>query len=1012
MLRCRAMCFGRFVLCLVSLLAAWPIASDAAPTLDPNSYELHPALEMTPWAVEPAVIDPVALCFDARGRAYVVEMRDYPLGIGPDHRQGGTIRLLEDTNQDGYPDKDALFARDLSFPTSITAWREGVLVTAPPQILWLADTNHDGRSDVREVVIDGFKLGVTDSNMNGLRFGLDNHIHGVNGGNGGRVTSPKRPGDLIELGDSDFKFNPDTGEIATTYKTSGGFGLVFDEWGRSFSTYNISHIQQRILRLTDVQRHKGFPPVPLTASISDHEEMSVIFPISAPQTRPNHPEQSGRFSSAGGLGFIASPAFPPGLRGSILVGDVVGNLVHRDLLVPDGPIFRATRAPEEQAREFFASRDPAFRPVGVELGPDGAMYLLDMQRAVIEHPDYIPEKLKAKLNLRAGDDRGRVYRITPKGNLQPARVDLQHARPEVLVATLAHSNMWWRLTAQRLLIERQSKEIIPALQDLAGKSALRRQSDGQQRSATEASTDLAQLHALWTLDGLNALTELDVRTILQAGLPGLRENAAQLAAKFLPGSPELRKALLNLAFDPEPRVRFVAAPAIGLLGGPDALSGLHEILRSGHEYLWMRLAVWASIGEELSELPTRLFEDRNWRQAEGSRLEAWRELGELIGARATATDRGVDSLLTRLTTDLPEQTRWVIAEGVAEGLRRSGARPPLSASARNSLEALLSSANPSAIHSAWRLTQALNLPETDGQIQAIEAAVHGATNRDRTLDSRLNDLRLLELADPARARPILLGLLDGSESSELQVAALTGLGHHTDPAVGAGIAKRWRSLTPAARTRALQLLLDRRPFHEPLVAAIESGQVSVGELNLDLEQRRRLLRESSQDIHARAAKFFGDEEYSNRKAIVETWLAQLPERGDAVKGRQVFEQACASCHVASGLGSRVGPDLSAVAHRSVEDLLSNTLDPNMAINPTFVAYTAETKSGEILSGLLQSNSGDTIILIQAQGQRAVVPRKDLVRLESSGASLMPEGLEAGRTPADLRDLIAFLQEAR
>ena len=190
------------------------------------------------------------------------------------------------------------------------------------------------------------------------------------------------------------------------------------------------------------------------------------------------------------------------------------------------------------------------------------------------------------------------------------------------------------------------------------------------------------------------------------------------------------------------------------------------------------------------------------------------------------------------------------------------------------------------------------------------------------------------------------------------------------------------------------------------------GRIKLGELNLDLEQRRRLLRESSPAIMARAAKFIGDEEYSNRKAVVEDWLNKLPAMGEVARGRPVFERLCAQCHALSGIGHHVGPDLAATAHRSVEDLLSNILDPNMAIHPAYVSYTAETASGEIETGILESESADAVVMLQALGKKTVLPRKQIKRLESSGLSLMPEGLEAGLSPADLRDLIAFLQQRR
>jgi putative heme-binding domain-containing protein len=205
------------------------------------------------------------------------------------------------------------------------------------------------------------------------------------------------------------------------------------------------------------------------------------------------------------------------------------------------------------------------------------------------------------------------------------------------------------------------------------------------------------------------------------------------------------------------------------------------------------------------------------------------------------------------------------------------------------------------------------------------------------------------------------------------------------------------------------MLLDRRAFHAPLLAAVEAGRITVGELNLDLEQRRRLLRESDPAIHARAAKFFGDEEYSNRKKVVTDWLARLPATGDAARGQKIFEEVCARCHQSNRIGHKVGPDLSGVSHRSVEDLVSNILDPNMAINPGFVAYTVETKDGESLSGLLTGETSESVTLLQAMELRTTVPRAQITKLESSGRSLMPEGLEAGKTPQDLRDLVAFLQ---
>src|ERR1041385_4827236 len=186
------------------------VTENSHPIANATNCSIHPSVEISLFAAEPDVVDPVALTFDESGRMYVVEMRDYPYGFGPSRKGGGTIRLLEDTNHDGKADRSTVFAEHLNFPTSICAWNGGVLVTSPPEVIFLKDTDGDGRADVREVVLKGFTLGVTDSNVNGLRWGLDNRVHGLNGGNGGRITSIRKPESSMPLADLDFSFDPRT----------------------------------------------------------------------------------------------------------------------------------------------------------------------------------------------------------------------------------------------------------------------------------------------------------------------------------------------------------------------------------------------------------------------------------------------------------------------------------------------------------------------------------------------------------------------------------------------------------------------------------------------------------------------------------------------------------------------------------------------------------------------------------------------------------------------------------
>lgn len=919
----------------------WPLSLLLLLALEPGEFRVPADLALTLVASEPNVVDPVALTFDEQGRMFVVEMRDYPYGIGPERKPGGTVRLLEDLDGDGKFEKASLFAEGLSFPTSIAPWKGGVVVAAPPEIIYLRDADGDGKAEVRRVLFDGFTLGVTDSNVNGLRWGVDGRLHGVNGGNGGEIRSLIKPGPTVKLGRADFSFDPEHGDFTRTFQTSGGFGLVFDEWGRSFSTYNIDHIQQRFFPLRYLERNAHLPPREATLSISDHGEMARIFPISTPETRVNHPEQAGHFSSAGGMGFY---------NGAVLVGDVVGNLIHRDALQTNGCVFTARRHSNELSSEFLASKDNAFRPTAMETGPDGALYIADMQRDVIEHPDYIPEKVKQKLNLRAGEDRGRIYRLAPRNFAGAAKPNLRRAPAHQLVRTLSHTNQWWRVTAQRLLIERGDP--ITA---------------GFVETEMKVGLPIARMHSLWTLNALGALTERLLSDAVRDNHPGVRESAIALIERWPTNSPALWNEVIRAIKDDHPRVRLQAALSLGALNDPGNNTHLRELLIRDAGDPVMRLACLSSIRNGAVDVLADVLESK----ALSGHPEALRELADLAGADA-AKKKQIETL-ARVIRDQPE-----VLDGLNSGVKRGLTR----AEEGGALDKTLSFQN----YETFALRRTLGLPNAN-----IEAKGRDA-------------VRLLQFAPATEAVPKLLSHLDSNED---QRAAFESLRGFRGEAVAKGLLERWRRLAPGLRVDVLNHLLSRREFHDPLLGAIESNQVTLGELNLDLEQRRVLLRKSSPTIQERAAKLISDEEYSNRKAIVDEWLAKLPAEGKTEEGRVIFEKLCAQCHK-----NGVGPDLASVAHRSVEDLLSNILDPNMAINPLYISFEAKLKNGDIETGILANETPDSVTLRQAGGRELVLQRTQMETFASKGASLMPEGLENGLSPEDLRNLIAYLQNPK
>ncbi|HYE99027.1 MAG TPA: PVC-type heme-binding CxxCH protein [Planctomycetota bacterium] len=570
------------------------LAQDLPPEEALKTFRVAEGFQIELVAAEPDVVDPVAMAFDERGHLYVAEMRDYPLGP-----PAGRIRRLEDRDGDGRMDRSETLAEGLPFPTSVLPWRGGVLVTCAYEILHLKD-------GVRRTLFAGFGRQNSQHVLNGLQHGLDGWIYGSNGLSGGRI------GD-VTLRQMDFRMRPDTGDFEPV-TGNGQFGNAFDEWGRRFLVRHDNHLVHAVLPYAALKRRPHVPVSAVEDSISDHGAIPKLFPIS----RPDAAFTTDTDSSCGIAVWL----------GRAYVCEPVLNLVHEDELLPKGASFRARRARPDA--EFLASSDPWFRPVNLALGPDGALYVADMQRAVIEHPDYIPKDAQKKLDFDAGRGKGRIYRIRPRG--PRSAVTLAEATTEGLAAALEHPNPWVRTTAQRLLLERRDPAVVPLLK--------------------AARAPLARLHALWTLEALGALDQETATAALRDPEPGLREHAIQLAKGPLPA---------DLADDPDPRVRFQAAFR---LDDPEALARIAA--RDGDDP-WTRAAVALSASSSPAAFLDRLDVSRP-----GS-LDLVRMLAEAVKSRADAKETS-DWLDAATRVDRPVAFQRAALTAVGIGFR--GPLPP------------------------------------------------------------------------------------------------------------------------------------------------------------------------------------------------------------------------------------------------------------------------------------------------------------------------------------------------
>lgn len=958
--------------------AELPRIAPLSPQQALETFQVAAGFRIEQVAAEPLVTDPVAICFDEQGRLFVCEMRGY--SENRDERLS-RITLLVDQDGDGRFDHSTVFVDGLAWPTALFYWNGGLLVADAPDLFYYRDTDGDGRADQREHLFTGLGTGNVQGLINSFQWGLDNRLYVSLSSSGAMLRRPDAPPEAaLTIRGRDLAIDPRTWEVQPV---SGGaqHGLSFSDWGDRFVCSNSDHIQQILYEDRYLARNPYLAGPPPRRSIAADGPQADVFrtspvePWRIVRTRlrvsglvPGPVEGGGRpagyFTSATGITIYRGDAWPRPWQGLAIVGDVGSNLIHRKRLEEHGIPFVARRI--DEGTEFVSSRDIWFRPVQFANAPDGTLYVLDMYREVIEHPNSIPPILKRHLDLTSGRDRGRIYRIVPEGFRQPPPVRLANAATPVLVAHLQHPNGWHRDTAARLLYERQDRSAVPLLEELAAASPL----------------PLARLHALYALDGLNALREEVLLPRLEDTHPRLREHAVRLAERLVRRSPAIAQRLMAMQDDPALRVRYQLAFSLGELpSSPQRDQALAAIARRDLDDPYIRLAVLSALGQGAGRVLALLVADPHVADARGGR-----ELVASLAAQIGRQQRPED-----LDAVVPAVQKLVAGRSSLAPLvlERLAARPgtPL----------------------AQRLEQA-----TGGQarelVRALAAeAAKKAADPNTPLAARLAALDSLRLARWEDHQALLVSLLDPQVPLELQTAALTTMAAYNHPDVAAAILERFPQLGPAVKGRATDVLLSRPAWTLALLEAIEQGRIPSSEL--DPARLKLLAGHRQKEIRERAAALLAGSQLGRRSDVVEAYRPVLAMSGDAQRGREVFTRHCASCHRLQGVGHEIGPSLAAMKARGPEAILLNVLDPNREVNPQFLTYSVLTTDGRQLTGILAAETATSITLKRADNATDTVLRIDIEQLRSTGLSLMPEGLEKQIDPASMADLIAYLMTA-
>ena len=927
-----------------------------------NAIQVPDGYRVELVAAEPLIQDPVNIAFGESGELWVVEMGDYPEGSG-----GGRIKSLTDVDGDGVYDKSKTFLADVPFPTGAHPWNGGVLVSTAPNILFAEDTSGDGRADYAEPIFSGFKLANPQHRVNGFSYGLDHSMHLASGDNLGELKAIKRK-TTINASGHDVKIWPDSGHIAIT---SGRTQFIRsrDDFGRWFGNSNskpMFHfpIDDRYLRRNSFVSYSSNAQQLFSPAVAP-----PVFPLTSASERFNDLFAANRFTSACSSIVARTPFFKHENDSVAFICEPVHNLVHRAVLKATGSTFRAERANADAKSEFLASSDPWFRPVRAAIGPDGMLYIVDMYREVIEHPEWIPDAWQERLDVRAGERYGRIYRIVPASSKNAALPALGELSNKQLLDQLRSPIGPLRDEAQRLILHSNATGVRDELVS----------------TATNDPSHFARLHALSILESLRKLENETLVGALNDSHPGVLMVAIRLCETRLDESDKLLQALVALTDHSDTSIALQVALALGESDDPEAGKALGKIATRADLDRWLADAVTSSASLHAPEIARSLL----WQAKTDPKSLTDNRVSLLQRVLTTAERSGVptNELVSETldSTDVTVDVRLRLAECVVGAAR----------DAKSNLASLENVLHP--LHKSAKNIARDSLQSEISRCRAVS-------------------LISLNLADDESESEFLLSLLDAATPVSVQCEAIDGLVRRNDMNLLTKILDRWPAFSIAVRDHLTSQMLSRRSSAEFLLNALDSDKIRVNEISLSA--REQLLKTGSRSMRVRAQRLIRGGGTRERGLIVREYLAQFSSSAtkddrllaaELIQGQQLFKKHCGTCHSPDPAGIAIGASLDNLSIRTDEALVESILNPNRAVEPKFQSYLVQTEDGRTLSGVIESEVAESLTLAHADGKRTTIRRDEIERIKGTGVSLMPEGFETTLTPEQLQSIVRYLQ---
>ncbi len=940
-------------------------------------FETEPGFKVELVASEPQIVDPVSMQIDAQGRMWVVEMGDYPTA---DDAPKSRIVVLQDKNNDGFFESSTVFADKLLFATGVQPWQDGAIVTSQGQLLMLRDADGDLRSDSTEVWLDGFAIGNPQLRANHPVIRSDGWLYIASGLRGGKIKAilpfGTQPSEILDITGGDLRVHMLTGRIECIAGPTQ-FGLSFDQFGHRYGCSNRNPCFEIVSERADVSLSPLSGIATPLHDVSPSNAASSVHPLVNAWTTSNL--HAGQFTAACGLLVTHSRHFPDAPFATALTCEPTGSLVQRRSITrKNGLSVVSDEAPE---REWLASHDPWFRPVDLYEGPGGDIYVVDMYRAVIEHPEWVPTELKNRPDQRLGDSNGRIYRVSRKTGTELKTNPIEnHASSPA--DWLTHPNAWNRSITSKTILEAAAvghkESFVATLKAICN-------------TGTSPVGFIADACSL--LAACDSLDESTVAALFQSKSPELRsmvwramrQTSAKWDSKWIIAAidtfdnpiasvDEMSSAAWFIAVQPIDEKSPVYEVMFGRYAG---LAAKSLFLNGDPPHLW--LATTAAWRDNLLPFLSKY-------QAEASSAE--KEISPIardcivrLALRAGQNPSKSFSLQEHveashgLLSDSKIKTLRTIDFAILEGFARSG-----------------------------------KLPIDPGS--TIEKLVQDTVASHSNPINQRAAIAVLASSKSDSSKTIALKLLDSSDSVLLKTAIATCSVHDT-PEFATWLLDRLPSALPEIRQDLFNAIRNNPKRLGMLVDALESGKLSSKVFDASQIQNLAAVRDTL--VAPRLAKLLSSSINTDRQNVIDAYskqLATIEVDPNNNRGKAVFTKNCSACHRIDDTGTVVGPDISDSRVHTFEKLLISILDPNRSIDANYFRYLARTDDGTVVEGLLKDANSQTITLLSQNGTTTTLNRSEIEEFKSSGTSLMPEGVESQISVREMADLLWYVKNWR